>query len=54
MGEPATCGVCGTTVEERPATWSMQVGARGQQWICDGCTRENIRSIEGKLDEIWW
>ena len=54
MGEPTTCTVCGTQVEERPATWSLQVSERGATWICERCTRENLRSIEGKLDEVWW
>jgi hypothetical protein len=58
MGEPVTCGVCGIVVEELPATWSSQVSAtgsgRGQTWMCERCTRDNIRSIEGKLDEAWW
>lgn len=54
MSEAATCGVCGTTVDERPATWSMQVSERGVQWICERCTRDNLRSIEGKLDEARW
>jgi hypothetical protein len=54
MGEPVTCVVCGTTVDELPVTWSMQVGERGQQWLCERCARDNIRSIEGKLDEAWW
>lgn len=54
MTEPATCGVCGTVVEERPPTWSMQVSERGQIWLCETCTRDNLRSIEGRLDEAWW
>ena len=54
MGEPTTCSVCGTFVEDRPATWSFLLNARGQQWMCERCTRENLRSIEGKLDEAWW
>ena len=49
-----SCSRCGTTVEETPATWSLEVGPRGATWICESCTRENIRSIEGKLDEAWW
>ena len=49
-----SCSRCGTSVEELPATWSMEVSARGTTWICDTCTRENLRSIEGKLDESWW
>ena len=54
MGERVSCAVCGRTEDELPATWSMQVSERGQTWICDTCARENIRSIEGKLDEAWW
>ncbi len=54
MGEPAECGGCGTAVDERPATWSLQVSERGRSWLCDRCTRDNLRSIEGKLDEAWW
>ena len=47
MTEMSTCTGCGTQVEDRPATWSMQVGVCGVQWLCDRCTRDNIRSIEG-------
>ena len=54
MADPVSCAVCGTTVDELPATWSMQVGERGQTWLCERCARDNIRSIEGKLDEAWW
>jgi len=25
-----------------------------QIWTCDRCSRENLRSIEGKLDSPWW
>jgi transposase len=49
-----SCSVCGTTVDEPPVTWSMQVSERGQTWLCESCARDNIRSIEGKLDEAWW
>lgn len=49
-----SCGVCGTTVAERPVTWSLQVSARGPTWLCERCTRDNVRSIEGRLDEAWW
>ena len=52
--EPATCAVCGCRQPERPATWSLQVGDRGVSWLCDGCTRQNLRAIEGRLDEAWW
>jgi primosomal protein N' len=55
MTDPTTtCTVCGTVVAERPASWSLQVGERGPQWLCEHCTRENLRAIEGKLYEAWW
>lgn len=49
-----TCAVCGTTADELPLTWSLQVGDRGAQHLCDRCARDNLRSIEGRLDEAWW
>ncbi len=52
--EPATCSVCGTRVEDRPLTWSLQVSGRGSTWLCEQCSRDNLRSIEGRLDEAWW
>ena len=52
--DAATCAVCGTSVDERPLTWSLQVSERGQTWLCEPCSRDNLRSIEGKLDEAWW
>jgi hypothetical protein len=53
--EPAYCAVCGTLAAEGvPPTWSMQHSERGLQIVCDECTRANIRSIEGRLDEAWW
>ena len=52
----AVCAVCGTTAEtaEPPLTWSTQVGRRGVELVCERCTRENVRSIEGKLESEWW
>ena len=52
--EPATCARCGVTVGDRPLTWSLEVGARGAQWLCAACTREHVRAIEGRLDDAWW
>jgi hypothetical protein len=48
--------VCGTTADsdEPPLTWSTQVGRRGVELVCDRCTRENVRAIEGKLESEWW
>jgi hypothetical protein len=25
-----------------------------QMWTCEACSREHLRSIEGKLDAAWW
>jgi hypothetical protein len=53
--EPAYCAVCGKLASGGvPATWSLQHSPRGLQVLCDDCTRKNIRSIEGRLDEAWW
>lgn len=53
--EAAYCAVCGKlAVGGVPATWMMAHSERGLQVLCDECTRENIRSIEGRLDEAWW
>ena len=59
MPEPAgaptvACGRCGTVVDGPPVTWSSETGARGTTWLCERCTRDNLRSIEGRLDEAWW
>lgn len=54
------CGWCGTTVQDVPPTWTRQVSERApepaerSEWLCDRCTRENLRSIEGRLDAAWW
>jgi len=50
----STCTGCRAQVPERPLTWSLQKGQRGEQWLCEACTRLNVRSIEGRLDEAWW
>jgi hypothetical protein len=49
-----SCAVCGTPGEGPPPTWSSQTSERGTTWLCERCTRENLRSIEGRLDEAWW
>lgn len=48
------CAMCGAATEGPPPTWTMQVGRRGAEWVCGRCTRENVRSIEGRLDREWW
>jgi len=53
--ESVVCSVCGATAAgEALLTWSTSTGPRGRRAVCDRCTRENVRSIEAKLDEQWW
>ena len=49
-----TCAGCAASADPPPVTWTTQNGTRGTTWLCDRCTRENLRSIEGRLDEAWW
>ena len=50
----ACCGLCGATAQDPPLSWSVQVSERGTGWLCEPCTRQNLRSIESRLDEAWW
>lgn len=54
MSPAVMCAACGAHAAELPLTWSTSEGPRGRQVLCERCTRENLRSIEGKLDEAWW
>ena len=53
-----TCRRCATTAEQAPLTWSTAVEGRGQDrrvvHYCERCSRENVRAIEGRLDDSWW
>ena len=56
------CATCGRMAEDESAarlTWAFGREAFGREksrqvWTCDRCSRENLRSIEGKLDSAWW
>ncbi len=37
-----------------PSDWSLTTDGDGMRFLCATCTRTNLRSIEGKLDEKWW
>jgi hypothetical protein len=55
-GVMAVCDHCGTASEtpEPPVTWSLSL-ERGQvKRFCERCTRENLRAMEGKLDQHHW
>jgi hypothetical protein len=49
-----TCARCEATADELPLTWVTSAEADGLRYYCDRCARENLRSIEAKLDSEWW
>jgi hypothetical protein len=59
----AICTMCGREADpasdgDPPLGWCADMvesrdGPR-TKWICDGCTRRYVRSIEAKLDNEWW
>lgn len=57
------CVTCGRTPDPSdPAqapgaaelTWSRGIERGVPVWTCPQCSRDNLRSIEGKLDSAWW
>ena len=50
----ATCGRIPKDESEARLSWALGVEKGEQVWTCDVCSRENLRSIEGKLDSAWW
>ncbi|MET7690586.1 hypothetical protein ABZT06_21885 [Streptomyces sp. NPDC005483] len=48
------CARCGTQAEGSPPTWTCSVENGVRQYLCDTCSRENLRAIEGRLDSAWW
>ena len=53
---PVTCDHCGAVAPgaEPPLTWSVAVERGRALRFCDRCTRENLRAMEGKLDQEYW
>jgi hypothetical protein len=51
-----TCNFCGTQAdgETPPLTWVSAVERDQPRLFCERCSREHLRSIEGKLDSEWW
>ena len=54
MAETVTCAHCGTTADELPMTWVSSVERDRTLYYCDRCVRDNLRSIEARLDNSWW
>jgi hypothetical protein len=56
-GPAPTCDTCGLRAPEDGTwrlTWTVGVERDREVWTCDRCARENLRSIEAKLDSLWW
>lgn len=54
---PPVCGTCGRIPDDEAGarlSWVLGVENGRKVWTCDRCSRENLRSIEGKLDSAWW
>ncbi|MFJ5775877.1 hypothetical protein [Streptomyces sp. NPDC093094] len=54
--EPRTlvCARCGISAQGSQPTWTCSVENGVRRYFCDGCARENLRAIEGRLDSAWW
>ncbi len=51
------CGRVAASAEELATarlTWTRGVEDDRTVWTCQTCSREHLRSIEGKLDSSWW
>jgi hypothetical protein len=51
-----TCDFCGRQEadEAKTLTWSTAVENGRLKIYCDSCSRDNLRSMEGKLDSEYW
>ena len=52
-GDDARCQGCGRAAPSTPPPlgWALAVQGGTRMWYCEGCARENLRSIEAGLDE---
>ncbi|MFJ8594413.1 hypothetical protein [Streptomyces sp. NPDC093598] len=52
------CARCGTSAEVLtegpPLAWTYSVEDGARHYYCQTCSRDNLRSIEGRLDSDWW
>ncbi|MEV3971792.1 hypothetical protein AB0K68_27210 [Streptomyces sp. NPDC050698] len=52
------CARCGTTAdvptEDPPLTWTYSIEGGARRLYCEACSREHLRSIEGRLESDWW
>lgn len=56
MSELIACDFCGRAAPEGevPVTWTSSWEQGRLRRFCERCSREHLRSIEGKLDSDWW
>jgi hypothetical protein len=54
--QPRVCDFCGRHESDpaRTLTWSTAVEDGRRRTYCDVCSREHLRSMEGKLDSEYW
>jgi hypothetical protein len=52
--EPGRTPVEPVEVPVVPLTWTTAVENGRRRVFCTSCSREHLRSIEGKLDSAWW
>ncbi|MEU8846115.1 hypothetical protein AB0C70_07725 [Streptomyces sp. NPDC048564] len=52
--EYLVCARCGTRAKAPQPTWTCSVENGTRHYVCDTCSRENLRAIEGRLDSAWW
>ena len=54
--QPWVCAFCGRQEGDaaRTLTWSTAVENGRQRTYCEACSREHLRSMEGKLDSEYW
>ncbi|QGN58099.1 hypothetical protein GKE56_09610 [Nostocoides sp. HKS02] len=50
----ASCGAVAPTATLAGVTWTRGTENGREVWTCERCSREHLRSIEGKLDSAWW
>jgi hypothetical protein len=52
-----TCATCGAQPGDAAVarlSWARGVENGREVWTCETCSRQHLRSIEGKLDSSWW
>lgn len=54
--QPRVCDLCGRQEAEVALTlsWTTSVENGRRRSYCDACSRQNLRSMEGKLDAEYW